>query len=148
MSSETRRLAALHGDRCGGCSRAIEPGDPVTLSGRLVRLNVYRWREHQYPICRECTPRLTKHMIVYHNWVTRACEGCGREVWLAWRRNRRYTSCSQRCTDMIRNKVRRKHHWPTSCGICDRTFTPRRTDSQYCSNTCRQKAYRQREKAV
>ena len=30
------------------------------------------------------------------------------------------------------------------CDTCGDTFTPKRTDSKYCSSKCRQKAYRQR----
>ncbi len=29
------------------------------------------------------------------------------------------------------------------CPICGKSFTPKRSDAKYCSNTCRQKAYRQ-----
>ena len=32
------------------------------------------------------------------------------------------------------------------CEICSTQFTPNRTDSRYCSNKCRQKAYRLRTK--
>lgn len=30
------------------------------------------------------------------------------------------------------------------CAVCNTEFTPKRTDSKYCSSACRQKAYRQR----
>ena len=33
------------------------------------------------------------------------------------------------------------------CRVCERTFTPARADGWYCSNACRQRAYRKRRGA-
>ena len=34
---------------------------------------------------------------------------------------------------------------PTRCAECGHDFRPARTDSRFCSNACRQRAYRQRK---
>jgi hypothetical protein len=34
--------------------------------------------------------------------------------------------------------------WVAYCEVCDKEFNPLRPDAFYCSNACRQKAYRER----
>ena len=51
--------------------------------------------------------------------------------------------CSNRCHQRARRKHR--HRWPQRCDVCNKQFTPRRPDAHYCSNACRQLAYRRRK---
>ena len=44
----------------------------------------------------------------------------------------------------VRRKTRLAKRENTVCKSCGNTFTPKRTGAVYCSNACRQKAYRSR----
>lgn len=76
-------------------------------------------------------------------------ERCEREVVLlrslsqASPERRYYCSdqCQQLNSDKLKNRTRR-------CQQCGATFTPKRSDSKTCSSRCRQKAYRDRNKAA
>lgn len=46
-----------------------------------------------------------------------------------------------------RNVSITQHNVTARCIICNATFSPKRTDSKYCSSKCRQAAYRQRAQA-
>jgi hypothetical protein len=58
-----------------------------------------------------------------------------------------HMACSRRCAERARNARRRKST-PKPCETCGETFTPIRADANYCSNACRQRAYRQRKAEV
>lgn len=72
----------------------------------------------------------------------RRCAYCGRGFYGAMAR--RY--CSDDCGERTRNARRNRSRVPTArpCVECGARFTPPRADGQYCSNACRQKAYRER----
>jgi hypothetical protein len=55
------------------------------------------------------------------------------------------STCSKRCSDRVEVERRRVEHQPRRCEICDEEFTPKRSDARFCSNACRQDAYRQRK---
>lgn len=69
-----------------------------------------------------------------------------------WSRSGGSDSCSLFCREKLdreydnrRARERRaKKRGDRECAQCGETFEPRRTDSVYCSNRCRQKAYRRR----
>ena len=82
------------------------------------------------------------------------CLGCGEtiKVPLNWRTGPKSAfsqiivgalCCSNRC----HQRARRMHRdrWPQRCEVCKEQFTPRRTDALYCSDPCRQWAYRRRK---
>ena len=86
------------------------------------------------------------------------CQWCGRGVTASHHHSRRWLSCSPECAYELRKEgqnARRAHlvgivHAYT-CGDCGAAFTSKRssrwrTDSTptYCSNACRQRAYRKR----
>jgi hypothetical protein len=71
---------------------------------------------------------------------SRFCKSCQRPVAFGgWHKTIR-EFCSRTCYD--RHKGHRTE--TISCQTCNESFTPKRTDSKYCSSKCRQKAYRQR----
>ena len=82
--------------------------------------------------------------------VTEPCGTCARPVTYADPARSWYVACSDQC---------RKTQWQAHgggppkevleqpCAHCDTKYTPTRTDSHYCSNKCRQAAYRARSSA-
>ena len=85
---------------------------------------------------------------------TDKCLGCGETIKVPqnWRRGPKSSSsqiivgalcCSNRCHQRARRKYRER--WPQRCGVCKNQFTPSRTDARYCSDPCRQWAYRRRK---
>jgi hypothetical protein len=71
------------------------------------------------------------------------CEVCGRL--LGRTQFMPNTICSADCRLEVRNRRRHRERVEHRCE-CGRTFTPARADAAYCSNACRQRAYRQRVK--
>ena len=74
------------------------------------------------------------------------CAHCGRQVRISKRYKLRLIVCSPACRVAIyaaQTKLRRAHS-PQPCMVCEKSFTPKRTDSRYCSAACKQKAYRRR----
>jgi hypothetical protein len=72
------------------------------------------------------------------------CKGCGQRMKLNqyWRKS----ACSNRCEQRER-RARRLAHRRRYCATCKMAFTPKRADARFCSNACRQRAYRTRPKA-
>jgi hypothetical protein len=72
------------------------------------------------------------------------CGWCGRRFHARahWR-----IYCTSTCGDRAKAARYRDAHRPEPTSVtcpCGRSFTPARTDARYCSNACRQRAYRQR----
>lgn len=53
-------------------------------------------------------------------------------------------TCSKRCSRRVEVERRRVKHETRRCEVCGEEFTPKRSDSRYCRNACRQRAYRER----
>jgi hypothetical protein len=84
---------------------------------------------------------------------TTPCRGCGRPV-IRWQWAARYwwkdapevaAVCSERCRRWAYYGHSEPHRY--TCEVCGETTTSSRNDSRYCSNACRQRAYRQRKRA-
>ena len=82
------------------------------------------------------------------------CLGCGETIKVPrhWRLGPKSSSsqqivgtrcCSNRCHQRARRKYRES--WPQRCVICKKQFNPSRADALYCSDPCRQWAYRRRK---
>ena len=39
-------------------------------------------------------------------------------------------------------KQKNEHIWKQKCLVCSKKFKSKRSDAKYCSNACRQRAYR------
>ncbi len=78
-------------------------------------------------------------MRAYHH----RCRRCRRPFYGALMR--RY--CSELCGEATRNarRDRTRDRTARSCEDCGDRFTPPRSDGQYCSSACRQRAYRKRQ---
>ena len=55
-----------------------------------------------------------------------------------------YNTCGTIGNYKLQKEQRYQKRKDTVCSVCGKVFTPKRADSKYCSNACRQKAYRER----
>lgn len=68
------------------------------------------------------------------------CAWCGRPML-----GSRYRGhCSYECEHETEKAARRVVHEPIACEQCGAAFVPARVPAAYCSNACRQRAYRRR----
>ncbi len=72
------------------------------------------------------------------------CEGCGSTFYTTVP-TKKY--CNERCCCLgfwrRKREKRLEKRKDMVCKTCGKAFTPKRSDAVYCSNACRQKAYRQ-----
>ena len=136
LQEEGGVLVADKAWRVGACSRCAAP---------LVE---EIWRRHGgIGLCRACA-----HERRYYSWYgPRPCASCGREInqeYTAVPRDVRY--CQGECAARAARERSRVSPADRECEDCDcsKTFTPARSDSCYCSNACRQRAYRRRRSAA
>jgi len=146
-ASVAKRFLPYAAERCdgwrdgGSCEYVFQTGDKV---GRWRSGGLGRW---------ELVTRCAECANIGAATKGEPCEGgCGLLVVSFFRFDRRrwhhseYRTCSKRCTE-IAAKRRRRHATTSerSCETCGETFAPPRSDGRYCSNACRQKAYRKRK---
>jgi hypothetical protein len=76
--------------------------------------------------------------------ITRKCSGCGETVKRRVRTLQSWVDRPQFCSWECRWRYGRriKRHKERTCVVCGASFTTTRRDAGYCSNACRQKAYR------
>lgn len=113
-------------------------------------------------LCERCIPHSRAAAVIDWEWIAKdygRCEYCAREVFeviehsdgRAYGRvpHPRHITCSERCRDRLRSARRAaaaaEERAGRTCEACGDPFTPRRADARYCSNACRQDAYRQRK---
>ena len=73
------------------------------------------------------------------------CKGCGREFYtnIETKKYCLYGLCGNRGYQKELSQKRLEARQDRVCKVCGKVFTPKRSDGVYCSNACRQKAYRQ-----
>ncbi len=73
------------------------------------------------------------------------CFGCGREFYTQIHSKKYcwYGTCGRIGNYKHQRRHRLERRKDLVCAECGKTFTPKRSDAKYCSNACRQKAYRQ-----
>ena len=79
-----------------------------------------------------------------YSWQWSDCPGCGRQMYaqrrvLVWHPG--ILACSARCRQRERRRQRREQR-SAFCTICNIEIKGQRKDTRYCSNACRQWAYR------
>jgi hypothetical protein len=92
-------------------------------------------------------------------WLQRMrCKGCGRPMRLAGtyatgpspllslRRRSCCEDCLHKATLRRANERRRVRHEKRKCVVCKKLFMPTQSSAQTCSNTCRQRLFRQNRK--
>jgi hypothetical protein len=129
-----------HNDmQCPRCQRSLAKEDPVI---RIRARSDYR-RPAPVVGCLVCSEAWADSRSA--RCVEYPCEHCGRPVLIRGNKIKRI-ACSPYCRGQLDNalararraKDRREH----SCQICSAPFDPSRRDAKYCSNACRQRAYR------
>lgn len=139
---------------CRRCRRVL--ADDETAYIWLLWPHGYWMRSDVHVACEDCA---TLPVNVYRDLVPRLsgfdapgpCEGCGRTVRLyrPGRGEAAARACSKECLKVHHRAVRREaasKPQKRPCAVCEKPFTPPRSDGQYCSSACRQRAYRQRQK--
>ena len=83
--------------------------------------------------------------IPYHPVRKIICKGCGREFYtnIETKKYCLYGLCGNRGYQKELSQKRLEARQDRVCKVCGKIFTPTRSDCIYCSNACRQKAYRQ-----
>lgn len=73
------------------------------------------------------------------------CKGCGRVFYtqIASKKYCYYHLCGNRGYQKDLKQRRLEKRQNRICKSCGKIFTPKRSDAVYCSNACRQRAYRQ-----
>ena len=134
--------------RCGDSDRGA---DVFPKCGRVFAEGdvVYRRRQRRFmeglwdlsAICDDCV-----RGEMHPSWrePVPCAGGCGVLVshWYHWSPIR---ACSSRCSERVAAERRRVKHDARRCEVCEEEFTPKRADACYCSNACRQDAYRKRK---
>jgi len=129
---------------CANCQRGLGPDEPVWRTSISMGRSFFGgWRTTVAPVCGEC------------RWDSRnygspsPCEGCGRPVYNERNSRVRFlTFCCERCRRRAQAawacEQRRRARSTRRCEMCGETFELTRTDAKFCSDACRQRAYRQR----
>ena len=134
--------AAQHdGGLCGLCGRTLALGEPVWRPRiGLGRSLSGAWGHWQIvPACAECTP--------IEGEPSGPCGGCGRPVHDEWGRpSHQMVVCCEACRPKAQaasaRAARARKRAGKTCSLCKNSFTPARDDARFCSNACRQRAYR------
>ena len=100
------------------------------------------WEEYEsihQPELKRCYETNTGYRI----WKKR-CKNCGKEFYTMCH-FRVYCQMSECRTETIKKQKeeqKRGHYSEHICPVCSASFISKRKDAGYCSNACRQKAYR------
>jgi len=124
------------------CLRCKEPIEPTAA----LYWGSYNSCPYDDILCQSCAWRRYESMGFWHE---RACANCQRAIYVTVRRlSNRRVFCDRACSDAFwaarARKGRAIERGTRSCPECLKTFTPKRTDSRYCSVACKQNAYRKR----
>jgi DNA-directed RNA polymerase subunit RPC12/RpoP len=144
-----------------GCCTHCEESFGGNATAYMVRERVY-WRfygddgngnpttglfQHEtVPVCDAC---VTEREL--ENATEQAtCKDCGQRLRFATNRtihvygtSKLLTVCSNRCAQRERRRRNRSRSMIVCTG-CGKAFLPKRRDAKFCSNACRQRAYRLR----
>lgn len=125
-----------HCAKCGGELLRV-----ILAPDRDIRaIPGWRWLT---PLCGQCA---TPEDIAYAS-EQMDCPGCGLPMHISPHdaMMTKWPACSDRCYQRAWRAARRKTNRAMTCEICETAFQPKRAEARYCSNACRQRAYRQRQ---
>jgi hypothetical protein len=132
--------------QCQACRRDLAEGEPIYRIS-----NGYDGPWHQSlggavgSVCGDCKNQ-------YWSWgqqweSAEPCAHCARRVIRSGRRKRpKYVVCGAACRAAVYGEVARgRRRLPSRrCADCGNDFVPKRSDAEYCSAACKQRAYRKR----
>lgn len=78
--------------------------------------------------------------------IVHECKQCGKTFYSYNNNNPKY--CSYRCANEVyitKRKEIKALEKQKECEICGKPYTAKKKDSRYCSNACKQKAYRMKK---
>lgn len=143
--------------KCFLCRAEIPPGAPVYQCKVPVQFNCI-WMRLVCAYCIRKKDEEYRERYASCAWASsthessqfrppQPCAHCNRPVFRYLRYKRKLTVfCSgecQRASVYARTRLQRVKA-PRPCARCRKLFTPKRTDSKYCSVACKQSAYRSR----
>jgi hypothetical protein len=140
--------------KCGG-----EIGDQVFRYEPLYRGTTVRSTptNNVDPICENCAPDWLPELsdrvyTIPMNTHMSPCESCGREVFFVSQSDelsdRLRVFCCGDCKADATTLLRHKPMHEMECDQCGETFKAKRSDAKYCSDMCRMRAYRLRQKGT
>ncbi len=163
-----RSKAPVHCERCGRSVRVPRRYVEKSLYGRYST-QLYS-TETGPTLCRHCAPRCSSDYIKKNE-----CKVCGRFFYTSdggrethtcgprcrnarFRDTARYRRLPVLATEEIRSEFLSEYYGediyhtreyrgrrPVECAGCQVSFTPLRKDTSYCTNACKQRAYRRRQ---
>ena len=136
---------------CQYCGAKFEPDQTVII----VRDYEATWVQDWSAVCVSCASY--EEIAAAKRRVS--CKGCGQPMLAPYRRVPAVrvdhggsfsldprpilaSTCSRRCEQRYRRKLRRGRRDKIACAVCEKGFRPVRSDARFCSNACRQWAYR------
>jgi len=137
---------------CQRCDTEFAGGQVVTIVlediafGLLTEGRCIGVTEEWVAVCDACATPAEAAEAEYR----RDCRGCGQPMLTphyddgADSGRLRLKVCSNRCLQRWRRVLRARRRPHATCPVCKFSFRPSRADARYCSNACRQWAYRLR----
>ncbi|MDX1568420.1 MAG: hypothetical protein R3223_11510 [Longimicrobiales bacterium] len=140
--------------RCWLCDGTLGPRNVVYRTRVRLGRGLYGGTSWTVvPLCRQCRPSGPEP---WQSWSwdrgPKPCQTCGRPVLnQVTRRMRHHTFCSDACEEdyhAARQAAERREarDREKECKACADEFTASRKDAKFCSDACRQKAYRRRKR--
>ena len=134
-------------EHAGHCSRCDAPFGTDDVLYMVCRDEIMDSRPANVPVCEECLTEVDQARRQDEHARPVRCKGCGRQM-IACVKQFRKSYCSTRCYMAAwQRRTRSTRPRPTAICICRKRFKPTRSDARYCSDACRQKAYRVRRRA-
>jgi len=105
------------------------------MDNRHIALpDYYYYRKGGSPFCHRCAEKYYDIPAMRE----KNCQGCGRFIYGYHPK----PYCAPRCESKASYERNKKQPVPIQCLRCQETFTPKRTDTKYCSTKCRVAAHR------
>jgi hypothetical protein len=144
-----------HPPACQICGNTFASTDVVLLIHKWARppdgYHLYPigiWPREFTPICIGCFDPHNDSPPLEPRYK-RECAGCGQPMLTPYFPYIKASACSRACEQYVRRRRRLFSAQPPSrqCEVCETWFDPKRVDARFCSNSCRQWAYRRRSSA-
>jgi hypothetical protein len=154
LDAEKRLRAALRAEKtpqtiCNGCGKRLRKGEPLVAHQRFGHGLTWgflclRCAHDREPLDLGLRGPVSdlKHLDLH------PCPTCARPMYFS-RYIERAVPCSYQCAHRrkleMQQAKRRVQHQTIACAECGEMFEPTRSDAEFCSSRCRQKAYRKRK---
>ena len=103
------------------------------------------WEPDFVSVCMACFKQADADVTSRQQRYERRCQGCGEPIMTPTEGVFCWQVCSKRCYQRALRKRHRRENW-RCCKVCKDRFEPTRKDARFCSNACRQFAYRARRR--